>query len=145
MCDGRWAIGDAYRSLIYRSFAPKLAPAEVQASEGWSGVRESNPPSWLGKPEHYHYANPAKLNNSPFCQRAVNFTLALLEKRATRPHGSAVGSIYEPIVSNANELAFIQLDASEILTKQTVNPQTTSCRLLQRVDTLGFMIVNEMV
>src|SRR5687768_8287808 len=24
-----------------------------------SGVRESNPPSWLGKPEHYHYANPA--------------------------------------------------------------------------------------
>jgi hypothetical protein len=25
----------------------------------WSGVRESDPPSWLGKPEHYHYANPA--------------------------------------------------------------------------------------
>ena len=24
-----------------------------------SGGRESNPPSWLGKPEHYHYANPA--------------------------------------------------------------------------------------
>ena len=34
--------------------------ANAQASEGWSGVRESNPPSWLGKPEHYHYANPAK-------------------------------------------------------------------------------------
>ena len=33
-------------------------------SEGWSGVRESNPPSWLGKPEHYHYANPA--NGSDF-------------------------------------------------------------------------------
>jgi hypothetical protein len=26
----------------------------------WSGRRESNPPSWLGKPEHYHYATPAE-------------------------------------------------------------------------------------
>jgi hypothetical protein len=27
---------------------------------GWiSGLRESNPSSWLGKPEHYHYAKPA--------------------------------------------------------------------------------------
>jgi hypothetical protein len=25
----------------------------------WSGLRESNPSSWLGKPEHYHYAKPA--------------------------------------------------------------------------------------
>ena len=28
-------------------------------SEGWSGLRESNPSGWLGKPEHYHYAKPA--------------------------------------------------------------------------------------
>jgi hypothetical protein len=26
----------------------------------WSGLRESNPSSWLGKPEHYHYAKPAR-------------------------------------------------------------------------------------
>ena len=25
-----------------------------------SGLRGSNPSSWLGKPEHYHYAKPAK-------------------------------------------------------------------------------------
>ena len=26
----------------------------------WSGLRESDPSSWLGKPEHYHYAKPAR-------------------------------------------------------------------------------------
>ena len=30
------------------------------ASEGWSGLRGSNPSNWLGKPEHYHYAKPAR-------------------------------------------------------------------------------------
>ena len=25
----------------------------------WSGLRESNPSDWLGKPGHYHYAKPA--------------------------------------------------------------------------------------
>src|ERR1043166_2959197 len=30
-----------------------------QQKSGWSGLRESNPSSWLGKPEHYHYAKPA--------------------------------------------------------------------------------------
>ena len=33
----------------------------VRESSEWSGVRESNPPSWLGKPEHYHYAKPARV------------------------------------------------------------------------------------
>jgi hypothetical protein len=31
----------------------------VKRCGGWSGLRESNPSSWLGKPEHYHYAKPA--------------------------------------------------------------------------------------
>ncbi len=29
----------------------------------WSGRRESNPPSQLGRLEHYHYATPASQNN----------------------------------------------------------------------------------
>src|SRR5215831_15865863 len=33
-------------------------------SEGWSGLRESNPSSWLGKPEHYHYATPARADQA---------------------------------------------------------------------------------
>ena len=42
---------------------PRLRRAASAAfiSEGWSGLRESNPSSWLGKPEHYHYAKPACL------------------------------------------------------------------------------------
>ena len=27
--------------------------------QSWSGLRESNPSDWLGKPGHYHYAKPA--------------------------------------------------------------------------------------
>ena len=45
---GEWAIG------LYTAPFP-IATREMCLS----GVRESNPPSWLGKPEHYHYANPA--------------------------------------------------------------------------------------
>ena len=33
--------------------------AERGLSSGWSGRRESNPPSQLGRLEHYHYATPA--------------------------------------------------------------------------------------
>ena len=32
----------------------------------WSGLRGSNPSSWLGKPEHYHYAKPAL-----WCRRTI--------------------------------------------------------------------------
>ena len=32
---------------------------EVPRSRKISGLRGSNPSSWLGKPEHYHYAKPA--------------------------------------------------------------------------------------
>jgi hypothetical protein len=36
--------------------SPRPAP---WIARSWSGLRESNPSSWLGKPEHYHYAKPA--------------------------------------------------------------------------------------
>src|SRR3989441_6833645 len=36
----------------------------------WSGLRESNPSSWLGKPEHYHYAKPASVKAD--CTTAAN-------------------------------------------------------------------------
>src|ERR1044072_1618949 len=36
-----------------------LAAHVVRCSEVWSGLRESNPSDWLGKPGHYHYAKPA--------------------------------------------------------------------------------------
>ena len=36
-----------------------LAQGGGRSAGGWSGLRESNPSSWLGKPEHYHYAKPA--------------------------------------------------------------------------------------
>ncbi len=32
---------------------------DTGTDESWSGRRESNPPSQLGKLEHYHYATPA--------------------------------------------------------------------------------------
>src|SRR5204862_1849561 len=34
-------------------------PSPAFMSEGWSGLRGSNPSDWLGKPGHYHYAKPA--------------------------------------------------------------------------------------
>jgi hypothetical protein len=38
--------------------------AGISERSGWSGLRESNPSSWLGKPEHYHYAKPARSSGS---------------------------------------------------------------------------------
>ena len=40
----------------------RIDPSVVRCRESvteWSGLRESDPSSWLGKPEHYHYAKPA--------------------------------------------------------------------------------------
>ena len=36
-------------------------PAELWSHLIWSGWRGSNPHSWLGRPELYHWATPAKL------------------------------------------------------------------------------------
>ena len=51
---------DTRPSQIHRvACQPQLTRSLASVSEGWSGLRESNPSSWLGKPEHYHYAKPA--------------------------------------------------------------------------------------
>ena len=50
----------ALAAIEPRSQAPKPeAESRCVIEEVWSGLRESNPSSWLGKPEHYHYAKPA--------------------------------------------------------------------------------------
>ena len=53
---------------------------EESGSRSWGGVRESNPPSWLGKPEHYHYANPARrqVYSGPFKFSSQRYTVTFL-------------------------------------------------------------------
>lgn len=49
----------------FRGQRRKFTPLFYTACEKvWSGLRESNPSDWLGKPGHYHYAKPAT------CQRS---------------------------------------------------------------------------
>src|SRR5262245_35687833 len=57
--------GDESRNAArnpFRGNRRRVAPIDSTREgkrEIWSGLRESNPSSWLGKPEHYHYAKPA--------------------------------------------------------------------------------------
>lgn len=41
----------------------------------WSGIRESNPPFWLGKPAYYHCTNPAGLVRRPLAVAVALLTL----------------------------------------------------------------------
>src|SRR6516162_9469623 len=50
--DQRFATAQIFRFCFFE---------ESQKKWEWSGLRGSNPSSWLGKPEHYHYAKPASL------------------------------------------------------------------------------------
>ncbi len=52
----RWSCGV---TAFARTWLGSRSPLACQASKGWSGLRESNPSDWLGKPGHYHYAKPA--------------------------------------------------------------------------------------
>ena len=64
-----------------------------------SGLRESNPSSWLGKPEHYHYAKPARrdpiLTRTPqrrmkatTSSRLASITACVVASRLRRRSGS---------------------------------------------------------
>ena len=48
----------------------------------WSRVRESNPPSRLGKPLYYRYTNPARLCKGIIAKQKGNFNLFLSIKSA---------------------------------------------------------------
>ena len=61
---GDWPSRTASAGPIWHNgmIRPK---SRICSGNQWSGLRESNPSDWLGKPGHYHYAKPARGCRTP--------------------------------------------------------------------------------
>jgi hypothetical protein len=57
-------IGNQGQEWVRHRSTTRLKSAAHDLLKGWSGRWESNPPSRLGKPVHYHYATPAFRKNA---------------------------------------------------------------------------------
>ena len=64
------------------SFKKRAFVGRQKCAFCWSRVRESNPPSRLGKPLYYRYTNPARLCKGIIAKQKGNFNLFLSIKSA---------------------------------------------------------------